>query len=161
MCQSIRNTRSRVRSSTRLLAATKARASPNQLNNFNVSAKSHTPQPLPLCLCLHDLSPTSRYLHYVLPSCLYNPPPPPPPINVWTPNIRLRPPPIFHVSIVLISPHPLMFKFQTLDSAPTLFYVSIVLISLTPAISTVFILTYLSTWSIVYAIPLKSPDEVP
>ncbi len=43
-----------------------------------------------------------------------NPHTPPPPINVWTPNLRLQPP-FFHVSIVLIC--------------------------LTPAVSTVFILT--------------------
>ncbi len=51
----------------------------------------------------------------------------PPPVNVWTLNPRLH-------------------------SSP--FYVSIVFISLTPAIPTVFILTYLSTRSIVHAIPL-------
>ncbi len=51
----------------------------------------------------------------------------PPAINVWTLNIRLHLP---------------------------LFYVSIVFISLTPAIPTVFILTFLSTRSIVHAIPL-------
>ncbi len=41
MCQSI-HTRSRPQSSTPLLAATKARAPPNQLNYFNVSAEIHT-----------------------------------------------------------------------------------------------------------------------
>ncbi len=39
MYQSMRKTRSRLQGSTRLLAATKARASPNQLNNFNASAR--------------------------------------------------------------------------------------------------------------------------
>ncbi len=47
--QSMRNNRSRLQSSTRILAATKARASPDQLNHFNVSSESHTTQPS--CIC--------------------------------------------------------------------------------------------------------------
>ncbi len=47
VCLSMRYTRSRLQSSMRLLAVTKARTSPNQLNNFNVSADSPTPQPPP------------------------------------------------------------------------------------------------------------------
>ncbi len=47
-----------------------------------------------------------------------------------------------------------MFELWTLDSTSPLFYVSIVFISLTPAIPTVFILAYISTRSIVHAIPL-------
>ncbi len=62
MFQSMRNTQSRRQSSTRLLAATKARASPNQLNNFNVGAESHTrqlqtldsnPPPTPPLICFY------------------------------------------------------------------------------------------------------------
>ncbi len=131
MCQSMRNTRSRLQSSPRLLAPTKAKASPNQLNNFNVSTESHTRQPPPpclQCLCLHDLSPTSR---------IY--------INWRSTLIFLQPPPPLHL---------LMFELQTLNSIPPS-YVSIVLISLTPAIPIVVILTYLSTRSIVHAIPLS------
>ncbi len=64
MCQSMCNTRSRLQSSTRLLAATKARASPNQINKFSPESHSRQPPPPPHpCLqrlCLHDLSPTSR-----------------------------------------------------------------------------------------------------
>ncbi len=43
MHQSMRKTRSRLQSSTRLLAVTKAMASLNQLTNFNSSAESHIP----------------------------------------------------------------------------------------------------------------------
>ncbi len=103
MCQLMRNTRSQLQSSTRLLAATKARASPNQLNNFNVSAESPSLLPHHPHICTT----------------------PPPPINVWTPKLRLHPPPL---------------------------YVSIVLLSLAPALSTTVILTHLSTRSVVLAI---------
>ncbi len=45
MCQSMCNTRSRLQSSTRLLTAMKARASPNQLINFNASPERIHPPP--------------------------------------------------------------------------------------------------------------------
>ncbi len=72
------NTRSRPQSSPRLLAATKARASPNQLNNFNVSAESHTRQHPTLVsnvyVCMTSALPPVFILIGVLPSYLYNPP---------------------------------------------------------------------------------------
>ncbi len=57
-----------------------------------------------------------------------------------------------NVSIVLISPQPLMFELQTLGSIPFLCFYCFN--KPAPAISTVFILTNLSTRSIVHAIPL-------
>ncbi len=78
----------------RLLAATKATASPNQLNNFNARAESHSRQPTPhpclQCLCLHDPSPTSRiYMN-------------------WCSTLTFVQPLL----------HPLMYELQTLDSTP-------------------------------------------
>ncbi len=54
------------------------RASPNQLNNLNVSAESHTRQP-PICVsnvyvCMTSALPPVFILIGVLPSYLYNPP---------------------------------------------------------------------------------------
>ncbi len=79
MCQLTRNTRSRLQSSTRLLVTTKARASLNQLNNFNASAESHTrqqqqpPSPLSPMFMFTWPQPNLPYLHYLtfLPSYLY------------------------------------------------------------------------------------------
>ncbi len=74
MYQSMSITRSRLQSSTRLLAATKPRASPNQLNNFNVSAESHTRQPPPptpvsnVYVCMTSALPPLFTLIGVLPS---------------------------------------------------------------------------------------------
>ncbi len=148
MCQSMCNTRCGLQSSTVLFAATKTRASPNQLNNFIASAESHIMQPTTpylQFLCLHDLNSPPRiyinWLFYLLrggfPTLIYVQPSPPP-INVWTPTLP-----------------PLMFLlFYKPAFITPLFHVSIVFISLTPALSTVFILTYLSTRSIVHAISL-------
>ncbi len=81
----------------------------------------------------------------------------------------LRPtPPVSNVYVYMISALPPVFTligFSTLifvqprppplgSNPPPLFHVSIVLLSLNPALSTVFILTYLSTRSIVHVIPL-------
>ncbi len=94
MCQSMQNTISRLQSSTRLLGATKARASPNQWNSFNVDSEGLSRQPSPPHLspmfCLNDLNPTSR---------IY---------------INFRSTLIFSQTT-----HPYMFELQTLDSTTT------------------------------------------
>ncbi len=68
------------------------------------------------CLCLCGLSPTSRIYINWRPTLIFVQPP----LHPLMFELQTLTPPIFHVSIVLINPHPFLFELLTLDFTPPL-----------------------------------------